>query len=161
MADTMLGSLLDISSNYYQYETQSVLNAITMAAGSSNGLWNQSVAMSTGAGSSYGCNDYRTIARPQVFAILLALMTVLFIILVMTISDILWNKKSKFQPVVGSLPVDLLDWQLALTKKLVDDDHVTRRDLAGCEYSWNKETHAIVCRKIGEHKVSFHFYLYG
>lgn len=47
-----------------------------------------------------------------------------------------------------------------MAKKLVNNDHITIRDLSGCEYSWDEETHVIGCRNKREHQVgslSFRF----
>ncbi|KUJ18003.1 uncharacterized protein LY89DRAFT_781113 [Mollisia scopiformis] len=147
-ADTMLGSLLDMDPYYYSFEMSLVLNAVTMVSGSANSLsWQLSDAIDSGAGSTFGCMDYRTVAHPQVFAIILVLILITVVLGAVNLLEMLWNRKSEFQKVVGSLPISLLEWQLALTKKMVNDDAVQERDLKACVYEFDERERVVKCTR--------------
>ncbi|KAF8857761.1 hypothetical protein BDZ45DRAFT_424720 [Acephala macrosclerotiorum] len=144
-AETMLGSLLDVSPDIYGGQMELVLNAITMVTGTSNSMFN---ASSIGiSGSTYGCKKYQTVTQPPLFITVFVLILILLIILAADLFDLVWNAKNKHQQKVASLPIDLIDWQLALAKKLVNDDKITARDLSRCEYSWNEIENTIECKK--------------
>ncbi|CZR53368.1 uncharacterized protein PAC_03246 [Phialocephala subalpina] len=116
-----------------------------MVTGTSNSMWN---ASSIGiSGSTYGCKEYQTVTQPPLFITVFVLILILLIILAADLLDLVWNAKNKHQSEVASLPIDLTDWQLALAKKLVNDDRITARDSPRCEYSWNEAENTIECRR--------------
>jgi hypothetical protein len=138
--NTMLGSILDVSPDVYGDEMELVLNEITMVSGTSNSLWNATTANSTGAGQTYGCKEYLTVAHPQVFIIILLLIFIILLILAISLWDTIRNINHPHRLVVQSLPIDYFDWQLAMAKMLVNKNNIDERRLPRCEYSLNEAT---------------------
>ncbi|KAE8440684.1 hypothetical protein EG329_006821 [Mollisiaceae sp. DMI_Dod_QoI] len=146
-ASTMLGSILDTPSELFQGELELVLNAISMVSGSSNSIFDAAKASALGAGEMYGCKEDWTVTHPPVFVIVLVLISILLAILIADLLDLVLNAKDKNRAIVASLPIDLIEWQLAMAKKLVNDDRITTRDLFHCEYSYNRAEGTIDCKR--------------
>jgi hypothetical protein len=156
-ADTVMGSVQDLSPEEYGTQLSSILNAMWIISGSGNNhLYTVTEANSTGLAqtyeerTTYGCVIIITIIEPEVFIILLVLMIVLFILLIMDIYAFIRNTFNPNRKEADRLPISLLEWQAEFVGKMIKNNTLEPKELLQYEFYLDDSIEHFGCRRIGE-----------
>ncbi|KAH6674759.1 hypothetical protein B0J14DRAFT_637504 [Halenospora varia] len=143
----IVGSFAEIEPEEYGTALATNLNMMSLIAGSGNSkTWNSTEAISRAAPAAYGCLYGVTVIYKQVFAIALVLILLVFIMGVVDLYDIARNKWDKRHKRVEAIPVELLNWQLAMVQKMIKNEGLTERQMNELEFYWDQTTEDYACR---------------
>jgi hypothetical protein len=156
-ADTVVGSVQDLSPKEYGTQLSSILNAMWMISGSGNNHCHTvTEANSTGLAqtyeerTTYGCVITITIIEPEVFIILLVLMVALFILLVMDLYAFIRNMFNPNRKEADRLPIGLLEWQAEFVGKMIKNNTLEPKEMLQYEFYLDNSIEHFGCRRIGE-----------
>lgn len=129
--EIMFGYVYENSVEYYADQLRTVLNAMSMIAGSGN-LDNRHLV--EGAEIRYGCIVEGAKIDIAVYLIGTFLLTILFGIIVADFYQFIRYRMNKRKKLVENIPTDLISWQLEIVRKMTDHKELTTRDLKKYKY---------------------------
>jgi hypothetical protein len=133
------GFIMNAESADLGYCVEWILNAMVMVAGSGNS--DQRYQLPAGVSRDFGCSVQGTQIRPQIWAILGAVILIfvpmLLAVIYLFVSQLFKGKKSHHPNLAKDAPNSVQDWQLALLRKWVGDEGIKARQMK--EYSLRKD----------------------
>lgn len=133
----MFGFVSEVPVNHYGPQVSTVLNAITMLAGSGN---QNRRRLDANAVQTFGCVTEGTQIYISVYVIFMALAALLFVLLVADLYSLIRYRYNKRRGLVEEIPTDLISWQLAMVRRATGIKNLKQKELPNYSYVYSDET---------------------
>lgn len=136
-ANTMFGFVSEIPVSHYATQVETILNAMSMLAGSGN---QNSLPLPPGANPHYGCVMNGSKIYVAVYLILLLLFVILLALLIADLYQLIRYRINKRHGLVEEIPTDLISWQLNMVRRMTKDKKLKSKDLHKYSYVYSDDT---------------------
>jgi hypothetical protein len=130
------GFIKDVGSHTYRIQLETMLNGMTMIAGSGN---NANLTFPSGE-EYYGCVVNGTAIGIEVFIMLFALILLFLLVLAADLFALILYRRNKNHSRVEEVPTDLLSWQLETVRSSTGNRKIEIKALRDVTYGWREET---------------------
>lgn len=132
----IFGFIKDVRKQTYRAQLETILNGMTMIAGSGN---NANLTFASDE-HYYGCVVNGTAIGIEVFIMLFALVLLFLMVLAADLFALIRYRTNKNHSRVEEIPTDLIDWQLEAIRSSTGNKKIEMKALGGVTYGWREET---------------------
>jgi hypothetical protein len=135
--NTMFGFVSEVPVSDYATQVETILNAMSMLAGSGNRNNRQ---LPSGVNPHYGCVMNGSKIYVAVYLILLLLFVILVALLIADLYQLIRYRTNKRHGLVEEIPTDLISWQLNMVRRMTKDKKLKSKDLHKYSYVYSNDT---------------------
>jgi hypothetical protein len=132
----MFGFIKDVRKHTYRAQLETILNGMTMIAGSGNSA-NRTFDSDD---QYYGCVIDGTSIQVEVFIMLFVLISLFLLVLTADLYALIRYRINKNHSRVEEIPTDFISWQLETVRSSTGNRKLEMKALGGVTYGWREET---------------------